>query len=38
MRPPPFFWARALEAVHRLDLQGLEALLAGTAKADHPRP
>jgi len=32
------FAAQVLEAVHRLDLQGLEDLLAGVAKADHPRP
>jgi hypothetical protein len=32
------FAAQVLEAVQRLDLQGLQALLAGTAKADQPRP
>ena len=32
------FAAQVLEAVQRLDLQGLEALLAATAKADQPRP
>ena len=32
------FAAQVLEAVHRLDLQGLEALLAGMAKAAAPRP
>ena len=32
------FAAQVLEAVQRLDLQGLEALLSGTAKADQPRP
>jgi YesN/AraC family two-component response regulator len=32
------FAAQVLEAVHRLDFQGLQALLAGTAKADQPRP
>jgi hypothetical protein len=32
------FAAQVLEAVQRLDFQGLEALLAGMAKADQPRP
>ena len=32
------FAAQVLEALHRLDLQGLEALLAGMAKAAAPRP
>ena len=32
------FGAQVLEAVHRLDLQGLEALLAGASNADCLRP